>query len=294
MQDHDQYRLFLHLAETLSFTRTAADCHVSPATLSRTVQRLEAATDHRLLDRGPHGVALTEHGRHFRRYATEALDLWARFRDGDAAADELGGNLRVFASVTACHSLLPDLLMPIRVAHPRVQVSVQTGDAAAAFALLEEGEADLAVAALPARVPATLLARPVARTPLVLIQAGLPPPVGQSLALDESFVVPRQGLVRTVADQWFRRLGITPRIAAEADGHEALLTLVALGYGMGIIPRLVLQHSGARPRFHEVPTPSGPGELTIGVCVRRTDLHRPLVAAAWAATRPDEHSRLEQ
>jgi hypothetical protein len=51
MQDHDQYRLFLHLVSTLSFTRTAADCHTSPATLSRTVQRLEAATGHRLLDR---------------------------------------------------------------------------------------------------------------------------------------------------------------------------------------------------------------------------------------------------
>lgn len=95
---------------------------------------------------------------------------------------------------------------------------------------------------------------------------------------------PADPLGRTAADQWFRLLGITPRIAAEADGHEALLTLVALGYGTGIIPRLVLQHSGVRPRLHEVPTPSGPGELVIGVCVRRTDLHRPLVAAAWAAT----------
>ncbi|WP_328407299.1 LysR family transcriptional regulator [Streptomyces violaceus] len=69
---HDQYRLLLHLAETLSFTRTAADCHVSPATLSRTVQRLAAATGHRLLDRGPHGVCLTTHGRAFRQYAAEA------------------------------------------------------------------------------------------------------------------------------------------------------------------------------------------------------------------------------
>lgn len=86
---------------------------------------------------------------------------------------------------------------------------------------------------------------------------------------------PADPLGRAAADQWFRLLGITPRIAAEADGHEALLTLVALGYGTGIIPRLVLQHSGVRPRLHEVPTPSGPGELVIGVCVRRTDLHRP-------------------
>lgn len=94
MQDHNQYRLFLHLAATLSFTRTAADCHVSPATLSRTVQRLEAATGHRLLDRGPHGVALTEHGHRFRRYAAEALELWNRYCDNDLTKEQLNGDLR--------------------------------------------------------------------------------------------------------------------------------------------------------------------------------------------------------
>ncbi|MFE4177536.1 LysR family transcriptional regulator [Streptomyces sp. NPDC056909] len=117
MQDHDQYRLFLHLAETLSFTRTAADCHISPATLSRTVQRLETATGHRLLERGPHGVSLTHHGRSFRRYVAEALDLWACYHNGDSV-DDLSGHLRVFASVTACESLLPDLLAPLRSTHP--------------------------------------------------------------------------------------------------------------------------------------------------------------------------------
>ncbi|MGR4852010.1 LysR family transcriptional regulator [Streptomyces sp. LARHCF252] len=81
---HDQYRLLLHLAETLSFTRTAADCHVSPATLSRTVQRLEAATGHRLLDRGPHGVCLTTHGRAFRQYAAEA---WTQHHVGATRSD---------------------------------------------------------------------------------------------------------------------------------------------------------------------------------------------------------------
>ncbi|MEU9472890.1 LysR family transcriptional regulator [Streptomyces avermitilis] len=152
MQDHDQYRLFLHLAETLSFTRTAADCYISPATLSRTVQRLEAATGHRLLERGPHGVSLTHYGRSFRHYAAEALDLWACYRSADTV-DDLGGHLRVFASVTACESLLPDLLAPLRTRHPRVRISLRTGDAASALALLDQGETDLAVAALPDRIP---------------------------------------------------------------------------------------------------------------------------------------------
>ncbi|TDC20588.1 hypothetical protein E1265_21420 [Streptomyces sp. 8K308] len=49
---------------------------------------------------------------------------------------------------------------------------------------------------------------------------------------------PRGGNGRA-ANRWFRRLCVTPRIAAEADGHEALLALVALDYGTGVIPDLV-------------------------------------------------------
>lgn len=50
--DHRALRLFLHLARTLNFGRTSLDCHVSPATLTRTVQRLESDLGHRLFDRG--------------------------------------------------------------------------------------------------------------------------------------------------------------------------------------------------------------------------------------------------
>ncbi|WP_276623344.1 LysR substrate-binding domain-containing protein [Streptomyces gilvus] len=95
-------------------------------------------------------------------------------------------------------------------------------------------------------------------------------------------------MVRDIANRWFRHLGITPRTVAEADGHEALLTLVALGYGTGIIPDLVLQNCSIQHRLHATPAPSIAGDLTIGAFIRRTDLHRPLVAAAWAATGPGQ------
>ncbi|MEV7630361.1 HTH-type transcriptional activator IlvY [Actinoplanes sp. NPDC089786] len=290
MQDRDLYRLFLHLCASLSFTRTAEDCHVSPATMSRAVQRLEAATGHRLLDRGPHGVALTEQGHRFRGYAAQALQLWESYRGDELTNDHITGSLRVFASVTACQSLLPDLLAPIRDAHPGVQICIRTGDAAAALAFLDDGEADLAVAVLPSRIPATLLARPVARTPLVLVRTRPSPSGTEPLAFHDRFVLPRGGLVRDAANRWFRRIGATPHIAAEADGHEALLTLVTLGYGTGIVPDLVLRHGNVRNRLHTVSAPSSPGELNIGVCVRRADLHRPLVAAAWAVTGHDQLS----
>ncbi|MFJ1606042.1 HTH-type transcriptional activator IlvY [Streptomyces sp. NPDC088253] len=280
--DQRELRLFLHLAQTLNFGRTSLDCHVSPATLTRTVQRLEAELGHRLLDRGPRGVSLTAEGHRFRAYAAEALELWRSYREEHPDPAELTGRLAVFATVTACQALLPDLLAPFRAAHPQVRLDLRTGDAAAALARLDEGEVDVAVAAIPARLPEPLVDRTVATTELVFVTARDRPDPG----LDGPFVLPHRGLVREAADRWFRARGRTAGTAAEPDGHEGLLALVALGCGTGVVPRLVLDNSAVRDRLSVVPADPPPEPFPIGLCVRRADLRRPLVAALWSLSTP--------
>ncbi|GAA1856627.1 HTH-type transcriptional activator IlvY [Pseudonocardia ailaonensis] len=275
--EHRELELFLHLTRTLNFGRTSTDQHVSPATLTRTVQRLEARAGARLLDRGPRGVALTAEGRRFAHYAEQALGLWSEFRDGASPDAELAGDLRIFATVTACQALLPALLAPLRTAHPQVRVDLRTGDAAAALARLEEGEVDATVAGLPHRVPHEIVGRTLTTTDLVLVTAR-----GREDAAGGPFVVPRRGLVREAAQRWFRSRGTTPVIAAEPDGHEGLLALVAAGYGTGIVPRLVLDASGVAGRLTVVG--EGLAPFPIGLCVRRADLRRPVVAALWEIT----------
>ncbi|MGW1749533.1 HTH-type transcriptional activator IlvY [Streptomyces sp. NPDC002092] len=276
--DHRELRLFLHLAQTLNFGRTSLDCHVSPATLTRTVQRLETDLGHRLFERGPRGVSLTAEGHRFREYAVQALELWRSYRAEHPDPAQLTGRLAMFATVTACQALLPDLLVPLRTAHPQVLLDLRTGDAAAALARLDEGEVDVAVAGIPARLPEGLVSRTVAVTELVLVTARDRPDPG----LDGPFVLPRRGLVREAADRWFRARGTRPEVACEPDGHEGLLTLVALGCGTGVVPRLVLEHSAVRDRLAVVPADPPPEQFPIGLCVRRADLRRPLVAALWS------------
>ncbi|MGW7202421.1 HTH-type transcriptional activator IlvY [Streptomyces sp. NPDC054837] len=281
-EDHRDLRLFLHLAQTLNFGRTSLDCHVSAATLTRTVQRLESGLGHRLLDRGPRGVSLTAEGHRFRAYAVEALELWRSYREEHPDPAELTGRLAVFATVTACQALLPDLLAPFRAAHPQVRLDLRTGDAAAALARLDEGEVDVAVAGIPARLPEPLVGRTVAVTELVLVTARDRPDPD----LAGPFVLPHRGLVRDAADRWFRARGTAPEVACEPDGHEGLLTLVALGCGTGVVPRLVLEHSAVRDRLSVVAADPAPEPFPIGLCVRRADLRRPLVAALWSLTAP--------
>lgn len=168
---YEELRVFLHLAGTLNFGRTSLECHVSAATLTRTVQRLESRVGHRLFDRGPRGVSLTTEGHRFREYATRALELWHTYRAGHQDPVELSGTLGVFATVTACQTLLPSLLAPFLAAHPRVRLDLRTGDAATALARLDEGEVEVAVAGVPQRVPDALVTRTVAVTDLVFVTA---------------------------------------------------------------------------------------------------------------------------
>lgn len=67
------------------------------------------------------------------------------------------------------------------------------------------------------------------------------------------------------------------------DGHEALLTLVALGCGVGVVPELVLAASPVADRLAVVPVEPAVGEFRIGLCARRTELRRPLVSALWSS-----------
>lgn len=284
LDDERALRLFLHLANSLNFGRTSLDCHVSPATLTRTVQRLEARVGHRLLDRGPHRVALTAEGHRFRDYARRAVALWQDYRDrdqdGEPEPTRLTGQLTVFATVTACQALLPGLLGPFRAAHPEVRFDLRTGDAAAALARLDEGDVDAAVAGVPARLPGALVSRTVATTELVFVTARDRPDPD----LAGPFVLPQRGLVRDAADRWFRSAGVLPEVIAQPDGHEALLTLVALGCGTGVVPRLVLETSATGERLAVLPARPAPPPFPVGLCVRRADLRRPLVAALWSLT----------
>ena len=76
--------------------------------------------------------------------------------------------------------------------------------------------------------------------------------------MEGPFVLPRRGLVRDAADRWFRARGMVPEVVAEPEGHEALLTLAALGFGTGIVPRLVLDHSAVRDRLTILPADPPP------------------------------------
>ena len=283
-QDPDGFpelRLFLHLAGSLRFARTSEACHVSPSALSRAIGRLEQQVGHRLFERDHRSVALTPYGARFADFVAGVLEGWDRFQQSaDGVGDEeVTGTLSLYCTVTASQSILPEVLQSFRRAHPAVHLALETGDAADALQHLERGT-DVAVAPLPARTPAGVRSHVIARTSLV--------PVAWAGALPDRidwgrtpFVLPSGGVVRALVDGWFRRHGRTPVVGEEAHGHEAVLSLVTLGGGIGIVPELVVAKSPLAADLVVLPARPRLPELRIAVCVLAASMRRPAVRAFW-------------
>ena len=293
--DYDALRLFLHLSRTLRFSRTSRECHVSPSALSRTVQRLEREAGWPLFERDRRSVRLTPEGARFAEHARDTLERWDNLgRELAGRRDRLSGTIAIFASVTACQSFLPELLSAFRQRHPDIHIRLETGYAADALERLAEGRVDagvdVSVAAIPTRVPHALVARVLLHTPLVFAAPRAACEVERlchrrPLPWPElPVVLPAYGQARDSADRWFRRRRITPALYGEVPGSEAILALVSLGCGVGIVPRLVLDDSplAAKVRVHDADDGGEPlGEFRVGICARRRKLASPLVRALW-------------
>jgi LysR family positive regulator for ilvC len=291
MRDYEPLRQFVALSTTLHFGRAARACHVSPSTLSRAIQRLEAEVGEPLCEREHHNVTLTPAGEAFRRHALAVLEEWQRFAGERAPAHgDLAGTLHVYCTVTAAQSIVPDLLARVRERHPGIRIELATGYSADAIDQLRGGDIDVSIAALPDRLPSGIASHVLTTTRIVFVA----PAQGAVFAtamrrpLDWSalpMVLPAFGLAREYAEQWFAERDIEPVVYSQIQGHEAILSLVALGCGVGVVPRLVLEKSALRDRIVEVPVRPMLRSFRIGLCVRERSLSNPLVAAVWDAAR---------
>ncbi|MFP9230447.1 HTH-type transcriptional activator IlvY [Pectobacterium cacticida] len=283
-------KLFLHLAESRHFGRTAKAMHISPSTLSRQIQRLEEDVGQTLFLRDNRTVRLTDAGEHLKLFAQQTLLQYQQLRHQiDQHGPSLSGELRIFCSVTAAYSHLPPILDRFRALHPLVEIKLTTGDAADAVQKVQSNDADLGIAGRPETLPISVDFDPIGKIPLGLTIPALSCPV-QTLARTTDpdwshipFILPEHGPVRKRIEQWFKRNHVTnPQIYATVSGHEAMVSMVALGCGVALIPNIVLENSPEPVRnrvFVLIEQAMEPLEL--GVCVQKKRLGEPLIAAFW-------------
>ncbi|MCF7364187.1 MULTISPECIES: HTH-type transcriptional activator IlvY [Vibrio] len=280
-------KLFLNICDSKNFSKSATSMHVSPSALSRQIQKLEDEIGHPLFIRDNRSVELTPAGEKLLPVAIKMVHDWTQFQSQINAQDhELKGEIRLFCSVTASYSHLPQLLSAFRLKHPFIEFKLLTGDPAQAIDKILNDEADIAISAMPESLPSKVEFTTISEIPLSVIA-----PIGISSWVEElhkekpdwnqiPFIVPESGTARDRANTWFKKMKIKPSIYAQIAGHEAIVSMVALGCGVGIAPDVVINNSPVRDSIQRLSySPIKPFQL--GVCCRRSQLDNPLVRALW-------------
>ncbi len=284
--DTRELQFFTHLADNLHFGRTSRICNITPSALTRSIQRLEEEIGEPLFIRDNRSVSLTAAGKLFRDYADDVLLRREQLRTQLARDRELGGTLSLYCSVTAAYSILPDLFEQFRTTYPQVNIKLQTGDAARALTRLQNREADVTIAALPKKVPPRVEFLNIMQTPLVVITpANYRDTIHYSNdAVDwrrTPIIMPDIGLSRQRIDRWFAAKKIIPNVYAQVAGNEAIIAMVSLGCGVGVVPLLVLEKSPLKEQVTRIDISPELTPFAIAICTMRKKIRQPQIQAFW-------------
>ncbi|MDR6407100.1 LysR family transcriptional regulator [Paraburkholderia terricola] len=283
-----QLKVFVAVARERSFTRAARQFDLTQSAVSRCVRELEDSLELKLFDRTTRQVALTNAGASLERRIGRLLDeIELTLREERAAYDGHTGVVALASNPVLSSSWVAQGLARCTAAFPELIVSVEDQPQSGVLASVEQGEADFGVVSTAEPLAGDLLhAQVVFTTPL---HAVMPPThplacetsVAWSTLQEWALVTLNADAgVRAAVELAFSANGLKRRTVQEFGHVAAVLRMVELGLGVGVLPvdahwPPLAASLVSRPLLPEM-------NLATLLVHRRNRSLRPNAAAAWA------------
>jgi DNA-binding transcriptional LysR family regulator len=287
-----QLRYFVAVAEELHFGRAAARLHLAGPPVSQLVRRLERDLGVALLTRTTRRVELLPAGQALLPRAREILAAadGAEHDARSAAAGELG-HLAIGFTGSMTYALLPQLAKALRAELPGVVLDLH-GEMLTPTQVdgLAGGTLDLALLRPPVR-DAGLRTEPAGTEPLVAVLPGEHPlaalaEVPVERLAGEGFVV-YPSAVRSVVHDAVEAVcaahGFAPTVAMEVAETSTLVSFVAAGLGVALVPASARHMTVAGAVYRPLAGPST-HDVELALCWRAGD-ERPVLLRALDVAR---------
>lgn len=139
-------RAFLAVARLGSFTRAAAELHVSQPALTVQIRQLEESLSVRLFDRNKRQVALSSNGRELLRPLEKILaDIEALMVASHGLSKLQSGSVAVATLPSVASSLLPFVIQQFAKEHPNISIRINDAIADQVVRLVKTEEVDFGI-----------------------------------------------------------------------------------------------------------------------------------------------------
>ncbi len=147
--NYELYKVFYHVASTLSFSEASKQLYISQSAVSQSIKALEKKLDQTLFIRSTKRVQLTPEGEILLRHIEPAMNLIKRGESQLVDAASTGGQIRIGASDTICRYFLVPFLERFHKEFPSAHIKVTNETSVKCVNLLETGQVDFIVINYP-------------------------------------------------------------------------------------------------------------------------------------------------
>ncbi len=268
---------FIAVAETLNFSRAAERLHMAQPPLSQQIQRLEKEIGVQLFVRTKRSVRLTAAGQVFLQEAYQALAQVERaVHTAQRADDGEIGKLVIGFVGSSAYGVLPAMIQAFRERFPHVELILRELTTVEQVEALHNEQIQIGFLRPPV-LDATLQHLTVQQEPFLVAlptkhSLATTSPVPLPALANEPFILIPSKLAPGLSHQMMEmclQAGFQPRMVQEATQFHVIVSLVAAGLGIALVPACI--HIFQRPDVVYLPLQGITMQAEIQVVWQRAD-----------------------
>ncbi len=254
--DANKIKIFIQAVESGSLLAAAEKLGYTQAGLTHMVKALENELGLVLLQRGKFGVRLTREGSRLMPLFRELVSVQEKIRsEAQLIQEQKASVIRLACVASVIRTFLPDILVAFQRENPTVSFEIKEGDDRI-YQWFDQGDVDLAITS-------NMLRRDVFR-PLFADEflAVLPEdyPITDGERYPLSRIEQDPYIASTCANDYdveslLNRYHIHPKQQSTYVDDNSLLSMVARGFGICLLPRLVLENCHEKVRLAQLDKP---------------------------------------
>lgn len=246
--NYELYKVFFHVASTLSFSEASKQLFISQSAVSQSIKVLEKKLNQTLFIRSTKRVQLTPEGEILLKHIEPAMNLIQKGESQLLEANTLnGGQLRIGVSDTICRYYLLPYLQQFHSNYPNIHIKVTNRTSIECARLLENGQVDFIITNYPNSALSNMhnITNIGSFRDIFIANEAFFPLKGRPVSFKELqnypiLMLDRKSTTSEFLHQIFQQhqLDLVPEI--ELSSNDLLIDLARIGLGIAFVPDFCL------------------------------------------------------